>query len=96
MAGPVGLLHVEDFAELNSSIRHLLKLGFRNVVVLGLDAMVVSPDLQEHIHRVDYITSGLGATENAVNSLYRHYKIARFIMDTMPNACFFLLRNTHN
>ena len=52
--GPVAVLFMEDLSETNSTIRHHLKLGFANVIVLGVDGLVISPELVGKIGRVIY------------------------------------------
>lgn len=50
--GPIGIILVEDLVEVESTIRHHLKAGFRALVVLAPDALALPEDLEEAIHRI--------------------------------------------
>ncbi len=67
--GPVGVLLMEDLNETNSTIRHHLKIGFRNLLVLGPDALEISPELLDRIDRVQFDTTAPNAAIDAVNRL---------------------------
>jgi hypothetical protein len=67
--GPVAVLFMEDLSETNSTIRHHLKLGFANVIVLGVDGLVISPELVGKIGRVIYDPLADGAVPAAMNAL---------------------------
>lgn len=68
-AGPAGILLMEDLSETNSTIRHHLRLGLRNLIVLGPAALEVSPDLLDDIHLVVHDTTARNATSSSVNAL---------------------------
>ena len=52
-SGPVGVLLIEDWVEVDSTIRHHLGLGLGNLVVLGHKRMPLAAELREKIHLVD-------------------------------------------
>jgi len=50
--GAVAILFMEDPSETNSTIRHYVKLGFKNILVLGSEVLRVSAELVDKIHRI--------------------------------------------
>ncbi len=68
-AGPIAILLMEDQAEINSTIRHHLSLGFRRVIVVGHPSIEVSPDLAGQISRISHDVSKPGSTEDVVNAI---------------------------
>jgi len=68
-SGPIGVLLMEDLSETNSTIRHHLKLGLNNLLVLGPKKLKISAELQDRIKHVVYDATADGATETAVNTL---------------------------
>ncbi len=54
VGGPVGILLIEDWVEVDSTIRHHLGLGLQNLIVLGHARMPLAADLRERIHLVDF------------------------------------------
>jgi len=52
--GPVAILFMEDQIETNSTIRYHLKLGFKNILVVGGDALRISGELTDKIQRIPY------------------------------------------
>ena len=68
-AGAIGLLFVEDRAEVESTIRHHLKLGFRTLAVLSPPGLDLPPDLKERVHHVRHDPTRPGAVTDAVNRL---------------------------
>lgn len=51
-SGPVGIFLMEDLSETNSTLRHHIKLGFKNLVVFGPPSLKISPELHDQIHFV--------------------------------------------
>ncbi|MFT5005598.1 MAG: hypothetical protein ACI8YI_001211 [Paracoccaceae bacterium] len=68
-AGPVGVLLMEDLSETNSTIRHHIGLGLSNIIVLGTDALKISPELRGKIHHVVYDLGVDDAMQDAINPL---------------------------
>ncbi len=67
--GPIALIFVEDFVEVDTTIRHHLLAGFKLVVVFGPPEMQLPTELTDQIVRVDYDLTANGATEEIVNSV---------------------------
>lgn len=65
--GPVALILVEDLVEVESTIRHHLKAGFRSVLVFAPPALRLPPDLAAQVHRIPYAPQGPDAFLGAVN-----------------------------
>jgi hypothetical protein len=66
---PIAILLIEDLVEVNSTIRHHAKLGFERLIVLGPEAMEISPELAEQIDRITFDAHQQGALETAVNAI---------------------------
>lgn len=67
--GPVGLIFVEDLAEIESTISYHLKAGFRTLVVFAPAEIAISPEAEALVHRVDYSLIPDHALERAVNAV---------------------------
>ena len=67
--GPVALIFVEDFVEVDSTIRHHQKLGFRSVVVFAPDQLALSEELEQTIHRVSLNTGAQEEISRAINKV---------------------------
>lgn len=67
--GPIAIVLVEDDVEVDTTLRHHIQLGFKNVLALMPAQFDLPRDLQETVSRIDYDTTGDGATEHAVNAL---------------------------
>lgn len=52
--GPVALILVEDDVEIDSTLRHHIDLGFKQVVVFMPPAFSLAPDVAETVIRVDH------------------------------------------
>ena len=68
-AGAVAVLLMEDHAETNSTIRHYLNLGFRNVLVLGDAGLHISPELVERIVRIPHDLAQDNALTDTMNPI---------------------------
>jgi hypothetical protein len=68
-SGPVGVLLMEDLSETNSTIRHHLGLGLKNLLVLGTERLNISRELQDKIHHVVFDLTGDDALTDALNPL---------------------------
>ena len=67
--GPVALIFVEDMTEVETTIRHHLLRGFRDVVLFAPPDLALVPDLAGQVHRVPYNCSTDSAVEIAVNAV---------------------------
>ncbi len=66
-SGPVSLVLAEDDVELDSTLAHQLKAGFRAVVLLAPDGVQIAEELEPLIHVVRYDVFAEGALIAAVN-----------------------------
>jgi hypothetical protein len=65
--GPVSLVLAEDDVELESTLAHQLKCGFRAVVLLAPDGVQIAAELESRVHIVRYDVFAEGALVAAVN-----------------------------
>jgi hypothetical protein len=69
--GPVALIAAEDQVEVNSTLRHHLDIGFKRVILLAKDDIVVPQDLEDKISRItvpDLVGAGLPSYVNQLNA----------------------------
>ncbi|MFT3690258.1 hypothetical protein [Paenirhodobacter sp.] len=66
-AGPLALIFVEDLAEIDSTIRHHLAAGFRDVAVFAPAEAVIAPELAPEVHRIPWNPFAPQALPRAVN-----------------------------
>ena len=74
-AGPIAMILVEDLAEVDTTIRHHIQLGFKSVLVFAPDDLELPEKLEKLISRISYDMTTDGAMETVVNS----------IIDATPN-----------
>ncbi|MFN3823128.1 MAG: glycosyltransferase family 2 protein [Pseudorhodobacter sp.] len=67
--GPVAVVMAEDGVELDSTIRHNLRAGFRVLILLTPDEIALSPELADQVHRVRHDIHAENALVTAVNRL---------------------------
>lgn len=67
--GPVGVILIEDLVEVESTIRHHLKAGFRALVVLAPEALELPADLAAAVHRVTHVLQGRAALAATMNPI---------------------------
>ena len=72
LKGPIALVMVEDDVEIESTLRHHIKVGFSEIIVLMPRYFDLPDDLESGLIRVDYNMSEKAATETAVNTLMDH------------------------
>lgn len=65
--GPLALIFVEDLVEIDSTIRHHLAAGFRDLAVFAPAEATIAPDLAEEIHRIPWNPFAPQALPRAVN-----------------------------
>jgi hypothetical protein len=66
---PIAIILMEDDIEVDSTLRHHLVSGFRQVIAIGKSDIVVAPDLAAQITRVNYDASTKKALIDAVNGV---------------------------
>lgn len=66
-AGPVALVLAEDEVELDSTLSHLVKCGFSQVVLLAPDSVQIAESLEPMVHVVRHDVFAEGALVGAVN-----------------------------
>ncbi|MFN3970193.1 MAG: hypothetical protein ACK4L4_02305 [Gemmobacter sp.] len=67
--GPIALIFVEDLAEVDGTLNHHLRAGFREVVMLAPEGIEASDDIAPRIRRVVYDVHADAALTGAVNAL---------------------------
>ncbi len=65
--GPICLILAEDAVELDTTVRHQLRLGFRKVVVFGAAPLTLSDDIAPKVIRVIHDMLTDAALETVVN-----------------------------
>jgi hypothetical protein len=69
--GPVAMIFAEDPVEIESTVRHHLDLGFREVLLFAPGELLLSRLLQEEVRRIDYMPLAPGALQHAVNAVIK-------------------------
>lgn len=69
--GPVAIIMAEDPVELDTTIRHHQKAGFRDVLLLAPAQIALPPALEATIQRIDHDVYAEGAMVAAVNEVIR-------------------------
>ncbi|MCR8722812.1 glycosyltransferase family 2 protein [Frigidibacter sp. ROC022] len=67
--GPVAMVFVEDLVEVDTTIRHHRRLGFRQMLVFAPVELELPDKLDAEIHRIDYDMAREQALETAVNAV---------------------------
>jgi len=67
--GPLGVVMAEDGVEVESTLAHLLKTGFREVVLLAPDDLELPAEHEARIHRVSHDVFAEAALPNALNAM---------------------------
>lgn len=67
--GPVAVILVEDLVEVESTLRHHLKLGFRTLILCAPEALRLPADLAAQVHRIPWIAAHPEAFLDALNPL---------------------------
>ena len=67
--GPVALIFVEDLIEVESTIRHHMKLRFAEIVLFAPEELALPMDLSETVHRIYYPMARPDAVTQAVNAV---------------------------
>jgi hypothetical protein len=67
--GPLAMVFVEDEVEVNSTMRHHLDLGFKQVFAFMPETFDLAPDVAERVHRVGFNAAGGDDFVDAVNRM---------------------------
>jgi hypothetical protein len=67
--GPLSVVLVEDLCEVESTIRHQLKVGFASVIALAGDGLALPADLASQTHQITMDMHTPNAAINALNTL---------------------------
>ncbi|MBC7137617.1 MAG: hypothetical protein H5U17_02540 [Defluviimonas sp.] len=65
--GPVAIILAEDLVEVDSTLRHHLKAGFRAVLLFAPPELALPEDLAAQVHRITHPVRAEGALVQAVN-----------------------------
>src|SRR5690606_31470950 len=69
--GPVALIFAEDEVEIDSTLRHHLRLGFGTVLAFMPESFGLAEDVAGQIHRITLDTRAERALENTVNRMIK-------------------------
>jgi hypothetical protein len=67
--GPLSLVMAEDEVEIDSTLAHQLKCGFRDVILLAPPGVEVTPEHEDTVHIVTHDVFAEAALPNAVNEV---------------------------
>lgn len=67
--GPIALLFIEDLVEVDTTLRHHLSLGFKQVLVFASIELKIPKDLEDKIHIILEDILADGAPQNIVNAI---------------------------
>jgi hypothetical protein len=67
--GPIALIFVEDFVEVDATIRHHRKLNFSEIILFAPEALALPKELADEVHRVGHTISEPNSVMQAVNRI---------------------------
>ena len=67
--GPIAIIIAEDTVEVDTTLRHHLQAGFRDVLLLAPDAIPTPKDMADKVHRITHDVHAENAMMAAVNPL---------------------------
>ncbi|MDP2740160.1 MAG: hypothetical protein Q8O82_15990 [Pseudorhodobacter sp.] len=67
--GPVAIVLAEDAVEVDSTLRHLLDLGFKDIVLLADDEIALPAEIEARIHRMGWNAQADDALPEVVNRI---------------------------
>ena len=82
--GPVAVIVAEDEIEIDTTLRHHQRAGFREVILFAPEQISLPEKLEKTIHRIDHDVHAEGALVSAVNAL----------IDAAPGIWLFYCYNT--
>jgi hypothetical protein len=68
-AGPLSVVMAEDAVEIDSTLAHQLKLGFRDVVLLAPEGLTLDAALADRVHQVTHDVFAEAALPAALNAM---------------------------
>ena len=78
--GPVAMIFIEDEIEVDTTIRHHLDSGFKQVLVLMPEAFSLPDDVTDKVHRINFdivagqdFTDAVNAVNNAAPGIWLYY-----------------------
>ncbi|MEH7830070.1 hypothetical protein [Gemmobacter denitrificans] len=67
--GPLAMIFAEDGIELDTTIRHHFKMGFKAVFLFADDEIALNPEIEEKLHRIRYNVHADDAVPMAVDAI---------------------------
>lgn len=67
--GPLAMIFAEDGIELDTTIRHHFKMGFKAVFLFADDEIALNPEIEEKLHRIRYNVHADDAVPSAVDAI---------------------------
>lgn len=67
--GPTAIIMAEDAVEIDSTLAHLTRTGFRDIVLLAPDGLTVAPEHESRVHIVTHDVFADAALPSAVNAM---------------------------
>jgi hypothetical protein len=67
--GPVAIVMAEDEVEVDSTLAHLAKIGFRDLILLAPEGITVAPEHEDRTHIVTHDVFAEAALPSAVNAM---------------------------
>lgn len=67
--GPIAILLIEDPVEIDTTIRHHIGLGFKEILVFIGDEIEIPADLEKLVHRISADIFADGSTQTIVNAI---------------------------
>ena len=80
--GPVALIFAEDLVEVDSTIRHHQKAGFRQILVFAPPALRLEDGLDRAIHRIDHATAAEGKVPHRLSAPKREEPSVRRLAES--------------
>lgn len=69
LKGPIAMIFAEDLVEVDTTLRHHLSLGFKQVLLFAPDEVRLPEGLEAKIHRIRYATRAPNMLSEAVNRM---------------------------
>lgn len=81
--GPIGLIFAEDDVEIESTLRHHLDCGFKQILFFAPDVYTIDADLEDQIHRISFDPAPSEPIHVLINTL----------IEAAPNTWFYYCYN---
>ena len=86
--GPIALLFIEDDVEVETTLDHHIKLGFKQIIVLAKSLPDIDEDTLTQVSTVYVNTFADDCVQRTVNTLMPQRRGRGFMLDLTPNTCF--------